>query len=356
MKILIASTYIPPVAGGAERVVWETAKRLSKKHEVHILTTGKREMYKREGIFIHSLPQVSSYILHYSTFGKRAIKKMFDEMEFDILHCHIAGPWGWVLPEIVKHKKFIVTCHGSDVYPKKMKSKIIIKPILKSADVVVCVSKWMRDYVNEKYKINSFYIPNGFDTRFKKMNIKRKKNMILYIGRLIERKGIRELLAAADKLKEHDFYFAGKGHLSKKIIHNNTKYLGFVEDEEIPVLYNKATICVLPSYFEGLPLVGIEAMACGCSIIATKTLGFSELIENKKTGILIKPCSVQEIIDSIKYLMKNHKKREEIGKNAHIESKKYSWDEITKKYESFYYKTLENKKKTKTRFSKLGLK
>jgi len=332
MKILLSSIFLPPFPGGAERVAWETAIRLAMRHEVHILAAGKRGIEKKQGVFIHKIP----FPLFYTKLGKFAISKSLRDMRFDIMHCHMVGLWGKILPKIIKHDRLIITCHGDGVYPKKLKSKFVAEPVLKSADMITCVSKWMVDYVKEKYGIKSLYIPNGIDKRFKPLHMERNKNMILYVGQFIERKGILELLEAAKTLPEYNFYFAGRGKLSNRINLPNTKFLGFVPDEDVPKLYNEATICIFPSRFEGLPLVGLEAMSCGCPIIATRSLGFLELLQDGNTGVLIKTKSISAIVDSIRYLMENEELREKIGRNAIKESKKYQWDTITANYEFVY--------------------
>jgi len=198
----------------------------------------------------------------------------------------------------------------------------------------------MVDYVKKEYGVKSIYIPNGVNERFKTLNIQRSKNMILYAGRLIKRKGILELLEAAKEMSEFNFYFAGEGSLSNRITLPNTKYIGFIANEEMPFFYNKATISIFPSYSEGLPMVGLEAMSCGCPIIATRCPGFLEILEDKKTGILIRSKSVSDLKDSIRYLMKNEELRELISKNSIIDSKKYNWNKITEKYEDVYDKLL----------------
>ncbi len=357
MRILIACTHIPPVVGGAERATWETARRLAERHEVHVLTTGALGTEKKDGVFIHRVPKSEPLTLYYSTLGRRVIKKSLRGLDFDILHCQMAGPWGWILPEMVRHSRLVITCQGGDVYPKKAKSKIVTKAVLKSADMVACVSKWMRDYVERWYGVKGVYIPNGVDKQFKPLRVRKRKNMVLCVGRIIERKGVIELLHAAKKLPEHNFYFAGKGYLSDKINLPNTKYLGPVSHGRLPTLYNEATIVVFPTYWEGLPLAGVEAMACGCPIIATDTRGFSELIEDGKTGLLIKPRSVSAIVGSVRRLMGDAELRKRIGDGAAAEAEKYSWDRITETYEDAYRQLLKSggKRGKRVRFSKLGL-
>jgi glycosyltransferase involved in cell wall biosynthesis len=344
MKILLSSLYLPPIAGGpkiaiggAEMVVWEMATRLAMRHEVHILAAGRWwGLEKKCGILIHKIPLP----LFFTELGRFAIRPPLKHMNFDIMHCHMVGLWGRVIPKIINHDKLIVTCHGEGVFPRKLKSKLVAEPVLKSADIVSCVSKWMVDYVKREYGVNGIYIPNGVNERFKPLNMKRSKNMILYAGRLIERKGIFELLKAAKNLQEYKFYFAGEGSLADRITLSNTKYIGFIQNDKMPLFYNKATISIFPSYSEGLPMVGLEAMSCGCPIIASRCPGFLEVLEDGKTGVLIKSKSVSAIIDSISNLMENEELRNKIGRNAIIESKKYNWDNITEKYEAVYHKLL----------------
>jgi glycosyltransferase involved in cell wall biosynthesis len=336
MRILIACTHLPPIAGGAERVAWETAVRLAKSHEIHILTTGDEGKEEKSGVVIHRIQKKKPLIVYYSTLGRSKIKGIFRGMDFDIMHCHMAGPWGFVLPPLVKHRKLVITCHGGGVHPATFKSMLFTKPILKKANAVTCVSKWMQKYVKEKYGVKSVYIPNGVDARFRPMRVKRERNSIMYVGRLMEKKGIRELLEAARSLPEFTFEFAGKGALSPEINLKNTKYLGFVPDEQVPVLYNRAMAAVFPSHYEPFGIVGLEAMACGCPVIATRCGGFPEFIEDGKSGLLIKPESKEAIAKAIRLLSKDAALRKKISRNALKVSKDYSWDKVTGEYEEVY--------------------
>jgi len=204
-------------------------------HEVHILAAGRWGVEKKCGIYIHKIPLP----LFFTKLGKFAIRKPLKHMNFDIVHCHMIGLWGRVIPKIIKHDRFIVTCHGEGIYPKKLKSNVVAEPVLKSADLVTCVSKWMVDYVKQEYGVKSIFIPNGVNERFKPLRIKRSKNLILYAGRLIKRKGIFELLESAKEMSEYNFYFAGEGDLKDKITLPNTKYIGFIENEEMINRFSK---------------------------------------------------------------------------------------------------------------------
>ena len=113
-----------------------------------------------------------------------------------------------------------------------------------------------------------------------------------------------ELINVTRDLKNYKFWFAGIGPLKKLIILPNTKYLGYFNDNELIKIYNRATICAFPSRWENYPVVGLEAFACGKATIATR-IGFSEIFDHNKNGLLINPKISEELKSAIMKLMKN---------------------------------------------------
>ena len=197
----------------------------------------------------------------------------------------------------------------------------------------------------EKYKKKTIIIPNGVDSQiFKPLsNVKQKKNVILFAGRFIDIKGVKELVNVSKQLPQYEFWFVGSGSLAETIKGNNVKNLGFKTTEELVNLYNQSTICVFPSHREGFGLVGLEAMACGRAVIATP-LGFTEYIENGKDGIIIPAKDEGVLKNAIVDLMTNPAKRKKLEINARKKALKFSWDEVAKKYIEVYKKVIaENK-------------
>ncbi len=236
---------------------------------------------------------------------------------------------------------FIPILHGFEttrfLSSKKLIYKLFTKPkienVLDNAPKIISVGKALIKNLPEKYKKKTVVIPNGVDSKtFKPLkNIKQKKNVVLFVGRFIDIKGIKEIMNVAKQLPKYEFWFAGQGELSNLINLSNTKNLGFQTTEELVELYNKATICIFPSWHEPFGLVGLEAMSCSRSVIAT-SLGFSEYIENKKDGIIIPAKNETALKNAIVDLMKNSKKRKILEKNARKKALEYSWDKIAKKY------------------------
>ena len=337
MKILIASTLISSSEGGAEKVAWETAKKLaeSKNNEVHVLIATKN-FEKNSNIKVHTIPKVSLLTIFYSTIGWPFIKKLLSKHKFDIIHSHMSLPWGFVFRNS-KSKK-IITRHGCEYLNKSELYKLFAKSAYKKSDSIISPSYWMRGYVKKNYGYDSLVISNGIDTsKFNILkNVKKEKNVILFVGRLIKIKGIIELLRVAQELKNFEFWFVGQGPLKKLLTLPNTKYLGcFNNGVDLIKIYNKATVCVFPSYKENFPVVGLEALACGKATIATKT-GFSEIIANGVDGLLINPKNPQELKSAIIRLMKNPELRQKFEKNARKKALQFDDKIIMKKYYSLY--------------------
>ena len=218
-------------------------------------------------------------------------------------------------------------------YLRKIHVIIPVIKLLNISKIIHSNSKWQISNLPEKYKQKTVVIPNGVDTKvFKSLkHIKQKDNVILFTGRFIDIKGIRELINVAKQLPQYEFWFAGQGPLDNLIQGKNIKNLGFKSTEELVKLYNQATIVTQPSYREGFPNCGLEAMACGKPVIATP-LGFSEYIENEKDGIIIPSKDEKALKESIERLMKDKKLRDKLGKNARKKALGYSWEKVAKQY------------------------
>jgi glycosyltransferase involved in cell wall biosynthesis len=331
IRLLICSTYIPPFVGGAEQVVWEIATRLTKYKdiEVHILTTGKEGTYFEHGLIIHKVPNIIGKEIAYTTFWKYKLDKLIKDNNFDIIHSHIGLPWGYVFRNFQGKK--IITCHGSDVYPKKnLIQNYFLNKTLINTDIITTPSKWLSTYILNNYGYKSIIIPNGVDTSFfKPKHLKILPKSILFVGRYIKRKGLLNLLDAAKNLPDYNFYFVGNGPLAAKINLNNTTNLGFKTKTELVNIYSTMAVCIFPSYWENFPIVGLEAASCGKAIIATK-LGFNEIIDNT-SGLLINNNSKQEIITAIDLIFKN-KLFNVIKKNSRSKALKFKYDKIIQKY------------------------
>jgi len=348
---------------GAERVAYNLINSLRKLNiEVQLILNNEILKYyltlKDKRIKINNLGNCLGNNLLYNRIKiikpKNKLKEILKREKFDIISTHmIISPefYKIVFSNKIPH---ILTFHGSEIKSfiesKRILYKILFKPILSSvflkSNLLISVSHHQIQNLPEKYKKKTVVIPNGVDSKIFKpiKSIKQKKNIILFIGKFVELKGIREILSVAKQLPQYEFWFVGQGPLAKEIKGTNINNLGFKSTEGLVKLYNRATICIAPSHRESFGLVGLEAMSCSRSVIATP-LGFSEYIKNGKDGIIIPARDEKALKDAIIDLMKNPAKRKRIEKNARKKALKYSWDKIAKQYLKVFKEVIKENKK-----------
>ena len=153
-------------------------------------------------------------------------------------------------------------------------------------------------------------------------------------ARLSPEKGISFLIHALkgliDKGYELELRLAGNGPSLDQLkrlandlgVSGKVKFLGFLDEDEIINELQTADLFILPSFIEGIPVAAMEAMAVGVPVIATNIAGTSELVEDGKTGRLIRPSDSQALMASIASMAKNHSFRlraAELGRQKVVE-------------------------------------
>ena len=226
----------------------------------------------------------------------------------------------------------------------------------------VCVSQAVADYSietgglpTEKVRV----IPNGvdyaafancsqiWDRQTVNGRIPQDAPIVLFVGRLSPQKAPEVFLEAlATIFQQHPEAHAvlvGEGPLQASLeqqaddlsIRDRTHFLGRRGD--IPALMKSATLLVLPSRWEGMPNVVLEAMASGLPVVATRVDGTAELIENERTGLLISPDNCSELVSAMDRLLANTKLRKDVADSAqHYISKGFTWNRIAAEYAGLF--------------------
>ncbi len=318
---IVTHTFLPHV-GGIEKVVNEQSKRLLQRNFEPMVVTnriGTPKHYVVDGVNVecyeslntgfrlgipYSIPTVPSF----GTFLK-AVKSS------KIVHAH-GHPYltSLIAAKLAKryNKPFVLTQHNTFIEYDNIFDKIerlndlaVGKETLKEADKIITVSSATKDYVlslgAKPEKIKVMY--NGVDLeRFRplagkreemrrKLGIPQGATVAVTVRRLVYKNGIDTLIECANiAVKKNPniiFLAVGKGPDQDSVqmrakqlgIENNFRLTGFVADADLPLYYNAADFFVLPSKSgEGLPLVALEAMACGLPVIATNVGGISEIL------------------------------------------------------------------------------
>jgi len=230
-------------------------------------------------------------------------------------------------------------------------SKPFFKRCLKEADAIIVQTKNTQKLVKSIIPSKSVtIIPPAVDTNtFKIIDSPTDKLEILSVGNLLPQKGTEYLIRAIPYVKK-DFQdivlrIVGTGPYEQYLrklsislnLSHNVVFEGYVTREKLVKLYNKATVFCSPSLVEPFGVVMLEAMACGKPIVATKTEGATEIIQNGKEGFLVDIGNPKSIADALLTLLHNHDLTKSMGRNAREKClKKYSWSVVAKIYSRVY--------------------
>ena len=196
---------------------------------------------------------------------------------------------------------------------------------------------------------NVSVIPPGVDlSRFHPMSQRQSRDYlgygpeknILFVGRLEPLKGIDNLFRAVASLENLKFItlsvVGGDGNsqektrleaLVKKMRLNQTvHFLGPIPQEELPIHYNAADVCVLPSYYESFGLAALEAAACGKPVVASEVGGLPAIVNDGVTGYLVPPKRMDVIAERLCELLKDDLLRVHMGTAARIHAESLGWD------------------------------
>jgi glycosyltransferase involved in cell wall biosynthesis len=293
----------------------------------------------------------------------RAVRRLQRMYDFSLIHAHWIVPQGLVAAFVPG--KFLLTSHGGDLYG--LRSGVLSSAkrwILKKASHITVVSRAMVDecvklgVLRDKVTVCSM----GVDTRsrFVPPNAGVSRNGILFVGRLVEKKGVVHLIHAIRLLKdrgiEASLTLIGDGPDARKLrdlvieldLVVEVKFLGAVSNSGLPAYYQAAEIFVLPSVVsadgdqEGLGLVSIEAMACGCPVVASDLPSVRDVISNKIDGLLVPPAEPQMLSDALALLLENADLRLEFARAGLKKAADFDWKTVCARYSRIIEQSISN--------------
>jgi glycosyltransferase involved in cell wall biosynthesis len=345
----LAFVIISDQYSGAENFVKEIAENIisSSKSSVTIICNEEITKYYKNSNDIKlinvGMTKYKNRLRRFWAYKKAAtlLRKNIELNKYDLIHLNLeASILIGSYARIFEICPYLITLHGGEIKQFSDNTTLIyrklIKPrvtkIMDCSKKIITISDWQVEKLPNRYKGRLIKIPNGVDiSRFNLRGSTSNKVIALFVGRLIEVKGVNEIMGVTQLFPQIDFWFVGSGILEKKLVGNNVKYIGFVENDKLPKYYNKATFCVFPSYHEPFSLVGLEAMASGKPIICTSK-GFTEYAVNDYNSLVIKTESVASLSDAIKKISNDSPLRKRLGKNARRTALNYDWSKIANQY------------------------
>jgi glycosyltransferase involved in cell wall biosynthesis len=365
MRILMMCYEFTPIGGGAARVINGLSRHLANfGDDVIVMTMGYRNLpchEKFNGFQVHritcirlkpyycTIPEVATYMTSGALYAMRLVKIY----KPDIIHAHFILPDGLLakLVNFYSRIPYLITAHETDVpgyNPNRARLahhlvSSIWRNIAQNAENIICPSQSIRHLVESAFPgARIGVIPNGYETnRFCRVE---KKNRILAVPRLLERKGIQYLIQAVMDTDLHwEIVIAGDGpfmnELQQMANASKTKirFTGWLDNEsdELRKLYETSSIFILPSEAENFPICLLEAMSARNAIITTRGTGCKEVVGS--TARLITPKDSAAIRKALNEVIENEDLRFRMGELAYNRARSlFDWPIIAQKYRNLY--------------------
>jgi len=362
----------PWVKGGAEKRVYEIAKRLVKRgHEVSwfgLKWWDGREDLERDGIILHGIGKQRSLYVN----GRRSIRealyfglKVLIKLkgDFDVMDCQefpYFSCFSAKLRSKFNNSKLLITWH--EIWENYwfdylgrigVFGQIVERLTAKLPHTAITISEKIRNNLKvlgvpeDRIRV----IPNGVDFyQLQKIKASEKSFDIIYVGRLVPHKNVDVLLKAIAEVKKEipdiKCCIIGDGPqkpylraLSKRLgIEGNVVFLGFIGSDEEAYSYMKSSkLFVLPSTREGFGMTVLESNSCGLPSITVKHRmnGAVELVKDGYNGYVVS-LSPYEIAEKIVCLLQDEDELKRLSKNAVEFARNYDWDVIVDMIEEVY--------------------
>ena len=337
--------------GGVENVIREIASRLSKQHEVFLITrerkvnTDKFEKFWSDVYVIKGTERFSNFVKK-----RKEVEEYVKAHKIDVVNFH---NWSVAFPFIFSKFKKVLTMHGSFTEtllnrkdPRALAAWIAEEIAMNSADAVVSITKHHMRLFAVWRPVHVIY--NGVDAEFfsrKKVRARRHDRFTgLFVGKFMPAKGLRYLVEIARLLPDIDFIVAGDGEerFFLDSAPENVKWVGMVRDKKkLRELYASADFSILPSINEGLPLALLEAMAMELPIVCSRAGGMPEIVEKAGCGFVVRSRDVEGFVNAVRDLQNDREKQELFGKKGReFVERELGWERVVEKYQNVFEKSI----------------
>lgn len=297
---------------------------------------------------------------------RKATRKLIKELKPTIVHAHWLIPGAYITKKaMVNQSNLWISMHGTDVFLiNKMKiAKRLAQKSIHSAKKLHFVSEALQEIVTNHYgqsRGKGLVLPMVFgleDFRQEPLTTPKETKRILFVGRLMEVKGVDVLINAFSKFLQHDEFkewkldIVGDGPERQRLtalsqkngIDHRIEFHGSKPRGELKEFYNQAELFVLPSKTtalgekEGLGLVVLEAMIAGIPVIGTDCGGIAETIIHEKTGLIVPENDVNALQNAMVRILENSEYRDELVHNARTEiDQKYTDESLSNTMKQWY--------------------
>jgi glycosyltransferase involved in cell wall biosynthesis len=378
VRICLVSEEYPTFSsgrGGIGTYTFALAQGLSKAgEEVVVISRSevKEEEYKDGSVLVCRIPPIcfSVPFLHtylnifgYSLAVHRKLKKVIQEKGSEIVEAPEYGAEAFFfsrtkkrIPLVVRlHTPHIVTEEVTGIKPDSY-SRIVRwmeKETVAHADLVTSPSRSLAELCQDKMQVKKSFsvIPNPIDTsRFIRKGYRDRLStqVILHVGKFQDLKNTKVLIQALPEVlkrfpqaklrligsdtltgpRRSSYRQMVEGLAHELGVRDKVEFSDMIPRKELLEHYQQARLTVVPSLFENFPFTCLEAMSCGCPVIASNVGGLPEMIEDGVSGFLFQPDNKKELAEKIVALLSDPALAESMGNEAAIRVRRYYSQEV----------------------------
>ncbi len=398
MSIAVISAHTSPLAppggnkaGGLNVYVSELSRQLAESGclidifsratdpetpEVIELSPGLRAIHLRAGPERHLSPE--SVYKHVDQFAEAVLEfSARQAVSYDLIHSHywLSGLVGqalkaaWDVPHVTMFHTLGEIKNRASSRENETDLRIRSEAeIIQGADRVICATEQERSLISQLYaaapgKVS--VIPLGVDLdRFQPQDKEAARaelglegqRIVLFVGRIEPLKGVDILINAAAMLDSDidcSVLIVGGDEASEaelaqlrdltreQGIENRVAFVGAIDRDKLPLYYNAADVCVVPSHYESFGLVAVEAMASGVPVVASRVGGLTGTIKDGETGYLVPWLCPEPFAERIELLLDNEPLRRNLGESAREAVGVYRWENVSDRILAVYEELIE---------------
>ena len=295
-----------------------------------------------------------------------------NQLEYQVVHSHY---WlsGWVGRQLARSLGIpqVLTFHTLSLIKQQSRPGEVEPParqsvereLVASASRIVGFSPHERDALVRLYGADSdniVLVPCGVDlSLFRPMDQKMARQrlglngekVVLFVGRVEPLKGLDLLLQAAAQMEtgqavkvmvvggieEGDTEVNRLQDSARDLgIDRVIEFVGRVDQDELPIYYNAADVCVMPSYYESFGMAALEAMACGTPVVASRVGGLSTVVHHGHTGFLKSWRCPEAFANSLDMILSSEDLQDSMGKAARKRAEGMSWENVAARIVDVY--------------------
>jgi glycosyltransferase involved in cell wall biosynthesis len=375
MKILVLNYEFPPVGGGGGRASADLAKSLAGRgHDLRVITSHKlgleREL-ETDGYQVHRVftGRRSSYRASFASMLAYVVGAFFPTLiacwswKPAVMHVHFAVPTGALAYAVSKLTgiPYLLTVHLGDVpggVPEKTQRWFqLIYPfthrIWRSAAKVVAVSEFTRQLALEHYDVPITVIPNAVELSRIGSSPKAPNEIpkLIFAGRFQPQKNLLFLIDALSHVEDllWECTLVGDGPMRRSIedkidglgLGDRIEVTGWVTSEEVWDRLSDSDILVMPSLSEGLPVVGVQALAQGLAIVANRAGGLIDLVQEGVNGRLCPVGDERCFLDSLRECLSNRDMLARMKGASRRLAERFEMRTVAKRYERLLERIVE---------------